>query len=256
MTLTVRKIQKVVSISVDVTNIKESADFIVNNAVNNNSLYVCVSNVHMCMEAFDSPIFSKVVNEADLIVPDGWPLSAAQKILGYKEASQVRGQDLMDYICCLSNDKDLTIGLYGGSSVEVLQKVQSNIIGNYPNVDIKYSYSPPFRSLTLSENEKVVADINNSGVGVLFVGIGCPKQEFWMAEHKGSLNCVMIGVGAAFDFISGEKKHAPKWVQKSGMEWLFRLCSEPKRLWKRYFKHNPRFIWYFVQQWLFGKKFN
>ncbi|MCG8380940.1 MAG: WecB/TagA/CpsF family glycosyltransferase, partial [Gammaproteobacteria bacterium] len=105
------------------------------------------------------------------------------------------------------------------------------------------------------ENIAVIDEINKAKVDLLFVGIGCPKQETWMADHRSDLNCVMLGVGAAFDFIAGNKRHAPLWVQRIGLEWLFRLCSEPKRLWKRYLKQNPRFIWYFLQQWLLGRDF-
>jgi N-acetylglucosaminyldiphosphoundecaprenol N-acetyl-beta-D-mannosaminyltransferase len=118
----------------------------------------------------------------------------------------------------------------------------------YPAIKIIYSYSPPFRQLTEEEDQQVIDQINQSEVYVLFVGIGCPKQEIWMAEHKQHLQCVMLGVGAAYDFIAGTKQHAPRWMQKIGLEWLFRLASEPKRLWKRYLKQNPRFIYHFTKQ--------
>ena len=113
---------------------------------------------------------------------------------------------------------------------------------------IKYSYSPPFLSLNDQEKNDIIDKINDSGIKILFVGLGCPKQEIWMKEHKEKLNCIMVGVGAAFDFIAGNKKTAPIWMQRIGLEWLYRLLSEPKRLWKRYFKHNPRFIYYFIIQ--------
>ena len=108
--------------------------------------------------------------------------------------------------------------------------------------------SPPFRELTDQEDAEYIKQLNESGTKILFVGIGCPKQEIWMATHKQKVRCVMIGVGAAFDFFSGRKKHAPRRMQKVGLEWLFRLANDPKRLWKRYLKHNPRFIWYFGKQ--------
>ena len=127
-------------------------------------------------------------------------------------------------------------------------------MGMFPKLDIAYSYAPPFRRLVNEENKKYVDAINNSGVNVLFVGLGCPKQEIWMAAHKEQVNCVMLGVGAAFDFIAGNKKNAPKWMQSIGLEWLFRFLCEPRRLWKRYLKHNPRFVYHFVLQ-LLGKKY-
>ncbi len=218
--------------------------------------YVCVSNVHMCMETLDSKSFREVVNNADMVIPDGRPIYWAQKLLGHKDAQQVRGQDIMNAICDLSNKSELRIGLYGGSSADVLQQVIANLKLQYPLIKIVYSYSPPFRSLTQSEDEQVVAVINDSEVDVLFVGIGCPKQEIWMAEHKAQLKCVMLGVGAAYDFIAGSKKHAPQWMQKIGLEWLFRLVSEPSRLWKRYLKQNPRFIYHFTKQLIRHKLFS
>jgi N-acetylglucosaminyldiphosphoundecaprenol N-acetyl-beta-D-mannosaminyltransferase len=210
--------------------------------------YICVSNVHMCMETFDSESFREIVNSADMVIPDGRPIYWAQKLLGHKEAQQVRGQDIMNAICELSNTSDLKIGLYGGSSDEVLQQVITKLKQQYPAIKIIYSYSPPFRQLTEEEDQQVIDQINQSEVDVLFVGIGCPKQEIWMAEHKQHLQCVMLGVGAAYDFIAGTKQHAPRWMQKIGLEWLFRLASEPKRLWKRYLKQNPRFIYHFTKQ--------
>jgi N-acetylglucosaminyldiphosphoundecaprenol N-acetyl-beta-D-mannosaminyltransferase len=220
------------------------------------SSYICVSNVHMCMETFDSPLFRQVVNNADLVIADGRPIYWAQKLLGNKDAKQVRGQDITNALCKLSAEMDIRIGLYGGSSDDVLSKVVSNLNTQYPNIKIVYTFSPPFRPLTSEESEQVVTDVNASQVDVLFVGIGCPKQEIWMAQNKGKINAVMLGVGAAYDFIAGTKKHAPQWMQKLGLEWLFRLISEPRRLWKRYLKQNPRFIYYFILQCLFKKKFN
>jgi N-acetylglucosaminyldiphosphoundecaprenol N-acetyl-beta-D-mannosaminyltransferase len=205
------------------------------------------------MEAYDSIDFRDVVNNADVVIPDGKPLSLAQKLLGHKEAAQVRGEDIMNAICALSKTKLLNIGLYGGSSDKLLSVVKQKLLHTYPDINITYACSPPFRALTVEEDAKVVDDINHANVDILFVGIGCPKQEYWMFEHKGRVNSVMLGVGAAYDFIAGSKRHAPRWVQKIGLEWFFRLCSEPKRLWMRYFFTNPRFIWYLAKQLLNNK---
>lgn len=213
----------------------------------NSGRYICVSNVHMCMETFDNPDFCKIVNNADLVVPDGKPLVWAQKLLGKKNASQVRGSDLLLTICKQSEKTDIPIGLYGGTD-KSLQNFIIFLKNKYPKLNIPFTVSPPFRELTQNEDEDYIRQINASGVKILFVGIGCPKQEKWMAKHKDRLHCVMIGVGAAFDFFSGEKKHAPRWMQKAGLEWIFRLASDPKRLWKRYLKHNPRFIYYLLKQ--------
>jgi N-acetylglucosaminyldiphosphoundecaprenol N-acetyl-beta-D-mannosaminyltransferase len=233
---------------VNVTNIRTALTRVEALANSKAGSYVCVANVHMCMEVFDSHEFKSVVNNADLVIPDGRPLSWAQKLLGHSEAEQVRGQDIMNSICQQSGTKNLNIGLYGGSSDELLLQVVTALKASYPDIKIPFSYSPPFRPLTDEEDQGMIRKINDSNVNVLFVGIGCPKQERWMAEHKDSLNCVMLGVGAAYDFIAGSKKHAPRWMQRVGLEWLFRLCSEPQRLWKRYLQQNPRFIYYFTKQ--------
>lgn len=214
----------------------------------NQGAYICVSNVHMCMETFDSESFRNIVNSAGLVIADGRPISWAQKLLGHSEAQQVRGQDIMTALCHKSHVSELSVGFYGGSSEEVLSRMVRNLKQQFTNININYRFAPPFRALTSLEDEEVITQINKAKVDILFVGIGCPKQELWMAEHKSSLNCVMLGVGAAFDFLAGDKKHAPRWMQKIGCEWIFRLFSEPKRLWKRYLKQNPRFIFHFIKQ--------
>jgi N-acetylglucosaminyldiphosphoundecaprenol N-acetyl-beta-D-mannosaminyltransferase len=240
--------EKIIKMGVNVTSLNDALEQVEVLAKKKRGAYFCVANVHMCIETLDSIEFQKIVNNADLVLPDGKPLSWAQKLLGFKEAKQVRGQDIMNALCAASGEKRLNIGFYGGSSDELLSTVKSKLLETYPDIRISYAYSPPFRPLNAEEDTQVVEDINNANVNVLFVGIGCPKQERWMAEHKDKLNCVMLGVGAAYDFIAGSKKHAPRWVQKIGMEWLFRLFSEPKRLWRRYLSTNPRFIWHFGKQ--------
>lgn len=244
-----------IDMKTNVCTLDSAVDKVINLVKNKSGAYVCISNVHMCMEVYDSKNFRAAVNDADLIVPDGRPLFFAQKLLGYSQAEQVRGQDLMNALCSISSTENISIGLYGGFDEEVLDSVKTALKRMFPHINIVYSFSPPFRKLSNSEDVEIISNISSSGVDVLFVGIGCPKQEYWMAEHKNKLNCVMLGVGAAFDFISGNKKHAPRWMQKVGLEWLFRLLSEPKRLWKRYLKQNPRFIYYFLQQWLLKKDF-
>jgi N-acetylglucosaminyldiphosphoundecaprenol N-acetyl-beta-D-mannosaminyltransferase len=239
---------KVINMEVDIINLKKALDNVFLLTKTNQGAYICVSNVHMCIEVLSCNNFQQVVNNANLVIPDGKPLSWAQKALGHTAAEQVRGQDIMNELCASSSNKTLNIGLYGGSSATLLNVVKRKLRASYPDINITYAYSPPFRPLTAAEDANVISEINLSKVDVLFVGIGCPKQECWMAEHKDSINCVMLGVGAAYDFIAGSKKNAPFWVQQIGMEWFFRLCSEPKRLWRRYLTTNPRFIWHFGKQ--------
>ncbi len=180
------------------------------------------------------------------------PLVWAQRLLGEKHASQVRGSDLLLTVCKKAENANIPIGLYGGTE-KSLHDFISFLKNQYTNLKIYFASSPPFRELSRNEEKQYIQQINNSGIKILFVGIGCPKQEKWMAKHRDKLHCVMIGVGAAFDFFSGQKKHAPVWMQRIGLEWLFRFCSDPKRLWKRYLKHNPRFIFFFLKQLLINK---
>lgn len=250
------EVVSIVNMHVGVTCLQRSMTKIFQLLDSKNGGYICVSNVHMCMEVFDSKEFRQIVNGADLVIPDGRPLSWAQRLLGYSDAKQVRGQDIMNALCEVSGEKYLKIGLYGGSSDVVLLKVVEQLKAQFPDIVLSYSYAPPFRSLTQEERHLIVKSIREARVDILFVGLGCPKQERWMAEHRASLNCVMLGVGAAFDFIAGSKRHAPRWMQKAGVEWLFRLCAEPTRLWRRYLKQNPRFLYHFFVQYINLKLLN
>lgn len=213
---------------------------------------ICLANVHMCMEVKDCADYKEVVNGADMVLADGKPISIAQHMLGHKGAAQIRGTDMTLSLCELSHSDGITLGFYGGTS-EVLELMTDALKARFPNVKIALMISPPFRPLTSEEDADYIRQINDSKVDVLFVGIGCPKQERWMAEHRDKLKCVMLGVGAAFDFIAGRKKHAHKYLQKVGLEWLFRLLCEPRRLWKRYLKHNPRFVYHFAKQLWFDR---
>lgn len=245
----------ILNMSVSVVNKNTARSLLFSFVGKKKGAYVCLSNVHMCMEVFDSRDFRDVVNCADVVLPDGKPISIAQRILGCRDVEQTRGEYVMKELCRYAEENGYKVGLYGGSSDTVLNEVVTKLNIMYPSLHISYKYSPPFRQLTNEEEISVQRQINDAGVDILFVGIGCPKQEIWMAKNKLFLNSLMLGVGAAFDFIAGSKKHAPVWMQKFGLEWLFRLFSEPNRLWKRYLKQNPRFIYYFLQQWLLKKDF-
>jgi len=200
-----------------------------------------VANVHMAMEAYDSREFRRIVNSADLVTPDGMPLVWMLRKLGVSDQQRVYGPALMDRVCEVASRQGVPVGLYGGQR-ETLESLVKSMRSRFPKLRIAYAYSPPFRPLSDEEDERVVQEINNSGARILFVGLGCPKQERWMAEHKGRVQAVMLGVGAAFDFHAGKVPQAPGWMQRMGLEWLFRLATEPRRLWRRYAKHNPRFV--------------
>lgn len=213
---------------------------------------ICFSNVHMCMEVKDCNQFKKVVNESDLVLPDGKPLHIAQKLFGFKEAEQVRGTDMTLKLCQLSHEKGYSIGFYGGAQ-KTLDKLEIKLRNLYPNINIQLLESPPFRALTKVEDQAYINMINEKEIDILFVGLGCPKQEKWMADHRDQVKSVMLGVGAAFDFISGNKKHAPRIMQKLSLEWAHRFSCEPRRLFKRYMKQNPRFVFHFSKRY-FPKK--
>ena len=216
-------------------------------ALKGESRYVCAANVHMIMEAYDDRSFQAVVNGADLVTPDGMPLVWCSRMLGVWEQQRVYGPTLTLHICEMAARSGIPIALYGGTE-ESLDDFKTFLEKKYPEILIACSISPPFRLLTDHEDAAFACRISNSGARILLVSIGCPKQEQWMAEHKGVIPAVMIGVGAAFDFHSGRIKQAPEVLQKYALEWLFRLFMEPKRLWKRYLKHNPRFVVFFLLQ--------
>jgi N-acetylglucosaminyldiphosphoundecaprenol N-acetyl-beta-D-mannosaminyltransferase len=187
------------------------------------------------------------MNEADLVTPDGMPVVWALKSLGRPDATRVYGPDLTPILLERAARAGIPVGFYGAAP-EVLKLLVERVHKAYPALKIAYAFSPPFRSLTAAEDLEVTAAINASGARILFLGLNTPKQDFWMAAHKDKVRAVMVGVGAAFDFLAGSKPQAPRWMMKIGLEWLFRLATEPRRLWKRYLKHNPRFVLFFGLQ--------
>lgn len=247
-----RNYRDILNMHVDVTSYPDATKKVVRWAREGLKKYVCAANVHMVMESHDDPLFQDIVNKADLVTPDGVPLVWALRLLGVQDASRVYGPDLTLHVCKMAAEQSIPIGLYGGTPSSLEDFVQF-LEKNYSGIKIACTIAPPFRPLTPEEDEHYINEINNSETRILFVGIGCPKQEKWMAEHKEKLNAVMLGVGAAFDFHTGRVRQAPSWMQQNGLEWLFRFLMEPKRLWKRYAKHNPRFVALFLRQILFSK---
>jgi len=237
----------VLGMRVDGTSYRETAEAIAELVSAGGGGAVCVSTVHMVMEAFDDPDFQRIVNSADRVTPDGVPLVWALRLLGIEKAERVYGPSLLPIVCDLARERGLSVGFYGGSA-EVLDELVRRMGRRFPGLNVSFAFAPPFRALSADEDQKLIEGIEDSETNILFVGLGCPKQERWLAEHRNSLSCVMVGVGAAFDFHAGNKAQAPAWMQASGLEWLFRLCCEPKRLWRRYLYNNPRFLFHFVRQ--------
>jgi N-acetylglucosaminyldiphosphoundecaprenol N-acetyl-beta-D-mannosaminyltransferase len=211
------------------------------------SRYVCIANVHVIMEAVDDAHFQEVLNEADLVTSDGMPLVWGLRALGLRGAERVYGPTLMRNVCQVAAAHHIRIALVGGAAT-TLEKLESELTRRFSGLEIAYAQSPPFRELSWEEELDIAANVNNSGAQILFVGLGCPKQERLMARLRGRVSAPMLGVGAAFDFLAGTKPMAPAILQQLGLEWAFRLITEPRRLWKRYLKHNPRFLWYFGKQ--------
>lgn len=208
------------------------------------------ATVHMVMEAVDDPVFLDRLNSADIVNPDGMPLVWALRALGESGAQRVYGPDATVAMLAAAEKDGVSVGFYGGTQA-VLDSLIAAVRLQRPNLNIVFHQSPPFRALTPEEDAAVVEQIDSSGARLLFVGLGCPKQENWIMEHRGRVHAVMFGVGAAFDFIAGSKPQAPRWMMRSGLEWVFRLATEPRRLAVRYLRHNPRFVFRFLRQLLF-----
>jgi N-acetylglucosaminyldiphosphoundecaprenol N-acetyl-beta-D-mannosaminyltransferase len=205
--------------------------------------YVCVTGVHGVMESQRDETLREIHNAAGLVTPDGMPLVWLSRLNGWRNTSRVYGPDLMLDVC----ERSLATGyrhfLYGGNE-GVPERLAERLQRMFPGLIIVGTYSPPFRPLSAVEDEEIVQRINETKPDIVWVGLSTPKQEHWMAQHLNRVSAsVLIGVGAAFDFHAGLKRQAPKWMQHNGLEWFFRLMSEPRRLWRRYLVNNPAFIW-------------
>lgn len=218
-------------------------------AHNAESRTVLFVSMHGIMEAHDNPVFRAAMNTADLANPDGMPVVWALRAFGASHASRVYGPDTTVALLKAAQESGIPIGFYGGDEA-TLAKLIFEVERQYPGINIVFKMSPPFRKLTEEEDEAIVREITGSGTRWLFVGLGCPKQENWVFAHKGRIPAVLLAVGAAFDFVAGTKPQAPRWMMRNGLEWAFRLASEPRRLAGRYFKNIPRFMLLVARQWL------
>ncbi|OGQ55397.1 MAG: teichoic acid biosynthesis protein [Deltaproteobacteria bacterium RIFCSPLOWO2_02_FULL_53_8] len=245
-----RALSSVIGSPIDSLNWKQALHRLSNWASARQSRYVCICNVHSVVTARQDEAFSKAISEADMATPDGAPVAWLMRRLGVTNQERINGPDLMWQYCALAAKRNESIYLYGGQQ-STLDILQEKLMEHFPGLKIAGAYSPPYRSLSEEEDAAAVESINASEAGTVWVSLGCPKQEKWMAEHRGRINAVMIGVGAAFDYHAGTIKRAPVWMQRNGLEWLHRLASEPRRLWKRYLVTNTLFIWYAAHQiWL------
>jgi N-acetylglucosaminyldiphosphoundecaprenol N-acetyl-beta-D-mannosaminyltransferase len=239
----------VVGVPVALTDYAHTLDWIDAMIARRQQGYVCVCNVHTLMASAEDPALRRTLLDSSLNVPDGQPLVWAINALGHSLPSRVYGPELMSRACARASAAKTRFYLYGGRNDGALEQLTLNLRRRYPGVRIVGGYSPPHRPLTPQERVEVVQDINRSGADVVWVGIGVPKQEKWMASMRAELEApVLVGVGAAFDFHAGLVPQAPSWLQDAGLEWAYRLVQEPRRLWRRYLRYNPRFLSAFARQ--------
>lgn len=204
--------------------------------------YICVSNVHTTVTSFEEPNYCAVQNGGIMAIPDGGPLSTVGRKRGHKNMQRTTGPSLMGEVFKITVEKGYRHFFYG-SKQETLDLLEEKLNENYPGIQIAGMYSPPFRPLTDEEDMAVIKMINDAKPDFVWIGLGAPKQENWMAAHQGKINGLMVGVGAGFDYFAGNIQRAPQWMQKWNLEWVYRLIQDPKRLFQRYWHTNTKFIW-------------
>jgi N-acetylglucosaminyldiphosphoundecaprenol N-acetyl-beta-D-mannosaminyltransferase len=241
------KTQHIFNFPINLGTYRNFLDQIIQLAESKVSSYVCVVTVHQLIEAHRDSSFSTISRGADVVTPDGMPITWALKLLYKIKQERVAGMDLLPDLLKEAERKKISVFFYGGTQY-MLNKTKSYLLENYPNIVLAGLYSPPFRDLTQTENDEVCKMINISGATLIFVVLGCPKQEKWMASMKDKLNATMVGIGGALPVMIGIQKRAPVWMQTAGLEWLFRLAQEPGRLWKRYFITNSFFIFLLLKE--------
>lgn len=244
---------RILKTNINVTDMEATVDYIDTHINELRGDYVCISNVHTTVMSYHDENYRRVQNGAAMALPDGKPLSIVSKMRGFRNAKRVPGPDLMPEIFKLSETRGYTHFFYG-SKEETLVKLKEKLTENYPDLKIVGMYAPPFRNLSKEEDEESIEMINKTHADFIWVGLGAPKQEFWMADHKGKVCGLMLGVGAGFDFHAGTIKRAPRWMQEWCLEWLYRILQDPKRLIKRYASTNFSFIFHAIGEHRIEKK--
>ena len=229
-------------VSVSQTSYEEATALIMQAAKERIPMLVDHLPVHGLIEACQDPSLNEKIQHFDIVAPDGQPVRwALNRFYGAGLSDRVYGPELMLRLCRQAAQEGVGVYLYG-SQQSVLEQLQHNLLRQFPNLRILGAESPPFRALTPEEDREAIVRINRSGAGLIFLGLGCPKQEHFAYDHRQQIKGVQLCVGAAFDFHSGIKRMAPQWMQRNGLEWAFRLMTEPGRLWRRYFRTNSLFV--------------
>lgn len=240
---------EVLGIQLALTNYDEMLGWIDAMVASRDRGYLCACNVHTVMASREDTRLRSALEFSSINVPDGQPLVWAINALGHSLRSRVYGPELMSQACARAAEMGHRFYLYGGRNQGALVQLALNLRQRHPGVKIVGGYSPPHRPLSQEEQEAIIEEINHSQADVVWAGIGVPKQEKWMAEVRPLIDApVLAGVGAAFDFHAGLVPQAPNWIQESGLEWAYRLAHEPRRLWKRYLRYNPKFVGAFARQ--------
>ena len=245
----------VLGVGISVLNLSTALDAIAGAVQARRKGYICVTGVHGVMEAQADPAFKAILNHAFLCTPDGMPMVWAGKLNRHREMARVYGPDLMLDVCAWSELSGCRHFFYGGAD-GVAELLVEKLKAKFPGLVVAGTFTPPFRALNAAEGEKLQEQIRGLKPDILWVGLSTPKQEKFMAEYLPKLDVtLMLGVGAAFDFHSGRVRQAPRWMQRSGLEWFYRLVCEPRRLAKRYLRNNPLFVTRFCAQLLGLKKY-
>lgn len=233
----------IMGVNIAAINMKWLLDYLEKNLSNLKGDYICVSNVHTTVTSYEEPSYCAIQNGGIMAIPDGGPLSSLGRKRGFVTMERTTGPSLMGELFKISAKRVYRHYFYG-STDETLEKLKNRLQEYYPEIQIAGMYSPPFRALSIEEDNEVIEKINETNPDFVWIGLGAPKQEKWMFNHQGSINGLMIGVGAGFDYYAGNIKRAPQWMQRCNLEWLYRLMQDPKRLFKRYFCTNIKFILY------------
>lgn len=247
-----RSVGAVMGVQIDALDCEATINRLLTWARAKESRYVAICNVHVVVTASRDTDFQWVINKADMATPDGAPVAWMLRRMGFAGQARISGPDLMWALCAHCAADGMPVYFYGSTGATLAQ-LEERLRAAFPALRFT-AESPPFRALSVDEDAAAVDRINASGAGIVFVGLGCPKQERWMAVHRDRIKAVMIGVGAAFDFHAGTLRRAPSWMRDNGLEWLHRLASEPRRLWRRYLVTNTLFVLGAARQLLFGKK--